>query len=127
MKYFILILFLIFLPQIYYLYRKKTYLDLKNGSRFFIKEESNDIRCRATDYIDLLKDAFLLMKIIDAVGVFNDKQGAMIILIHKEEFLKLIKACNGVRFTVQAYQAIISLKPISIVTGINNIINLIAG
>ena len=49
------------------------------------------------------------MKIIDAVGVFNDKQGAMIILIHQEEFLKLIKACNGVRFTVQAYQAIISL------------------
>ena len=67
------------------------------------------------------------MKIIDAVGVFNDKQGAMIILIHQEEFLKLIKACNGVRFTIQAYQAIISLKPISIVTGINNIINLIAG
>ena len=34
----------------------------------------------------------------NTVGVFNDKQGAMIILIHQEEFLKLIKACNGVRF-----------------------------
>ncbi len=67
------------------------------------------------------------MKIIDAVGVFNDKQGAMIILIHQKEFLKLIKACNGVRFTVQTNQAIISLKPISIVAGIDNIINLIAG
>ena len=93
----------------------------------FIKEESNDIRYRDTGHIDFLKDAFLLMKIIDAVGVFNDKQGAMIILIHQEEFLKLIKACYGVRFTVQTNQAIIGLKPISIVAGIDNIINLIAG
>ena len=93
----------------------------------FIKEESNDIRYRDTSHIDFLKDAFLLMKIIDAVGVFNDKQGAMIILIHQEEFLKLIKACNGVRFTVQTNQAIIGLEPISIVAGIDNIINLIAG
>ena len=44
-----------------------------------------------------------------------------------EEFLKLIKACNGVRFTVQTNQAIIGLEPISIVAGIDNIINLIAG
>ena len=35
----------------------------------FIKEESNDIRYRDTGHIDFLKDAFLLMKIIDAVGV----------------------------------------------------------
>ena len=51
----------------------------------------------------------------------------MFISIHQKQFLKLIKACNGVRFTVQTNQAIISLKPISIVAGIDNIINLIAG
>ena len=51
----------------------------------------------------------------------------MFISIHQKQFLKLIKACNGVRFTVQTNQAIIGLEPISIVAGIDNIINLIAG
>ena len=51
----------------------------------------------------------------------------MIILIHRKQFLKFIKTCNRIRFTVKTNQTIISLKPISIVTGIDNIINLIAG
>lgn len=51
----------------------------------------------------------------------------MIILIHRKQFLKFIKTCNGIRFTVKTNQTIISLKPISIVTSIDDIINLIAG
>ena len=50
----------------------------------------------------------------------------MFISIHQKQFLKLIKACNGVRFTVQANQAIIGLKPIGIVAYIDNIIYFVA-
>lgn len=94
MKYFILILFLIFLPQIYYLYKKKTYLDLKNGSRFFIKEESmiNDNRCKViltnSDGFDIYANRF---------DVENPKAVVQIVhgmLEHSLNYLHFVKFLN---------------------------------
>ena len=94
MKYFILILLLIFIPQIYYLYRKKTYLDLKNGSRFFIKEESmiNDNRCKViltnSDGFDIYANRF---------DVENSKAVVQIVhgmLEHSLNYLHFIKFLN---------------------------------
>ena len=100
MKYFILILFLIFLPQIYYLYRKKTYLDLKNGSRFFIKEESmiNDNRCKViltnSDGFDIYANRF---------DVENPKAVVQIVhgmLEHSLNYLHFIKFLNDRGYAV---------------------------
>lgn len=41
MKYIIIFLILIIVPQVYYAFRYKNYQDLRNGSRFFIKEEKD--------------------------------------------------------------------------------------
>lgn len=94
MKYFILFLFLVFIPQIYYLYRKKTYLDLKNGSRFFIKEESiiKDNRCKViltnSDGFDIYANRF---------DVENPKAVVQIVhgmLEHSLNYLHFVKFLN---------------------------------
>ena len=63
------------------------------------------------------------MIIVDTVAILNNEQVAMIILIHKEEFLKFIIVSDCIGFPVQTVQPIVGLNPVNIFARIHNIVN----
>ena len=67
------------------------------------------------------------MIIVDTVAILNNEQVAMIILIHKEEFLKLIIVSDCICPPVQTVQSIVGLNPVSFISRIHNIVNQITG
>lgn len=99
MKYFIISLILILIPQIFYCFKRLHYKDLKNGSRFFIKEET-----RLKDRTKLIltnADGFDLY--VNRFDVKNPKACVQIVhgmLEHSLNYLDFIKYLNNLGYAV---------------------------
>ncbi|MSS78249.1 alpha/beta hydrolase [Anaerococcus sp. AGMB00486] len=99
MKYIIVLLFFILLPQIFYAFKYKNYKDLKNGSRFFIKEEKNlkdrkKIILTNSDGFDLYVNLFDLEKPKAVVQIIHG------MLEHSLNYLEFAKYLNDKGYAV---------------------------
>ena len=67
------------------------------------------------------------MIIVDAVAILDNEQIAVVILVHKEKFLKLVVVCERIGSPVKAVQSVVWLNPVNLVTGIYDIVNQVTG
>ena len=99
MKYLIIFLILILIPQIFYYFKKLHYKDLKNGSRFFIKEETN-LKDR-TKIVLTNADGFDIY--VNRFDIKNPKGCVQIVhgmLEHSLNYLDFISYLNSIGYAV---------------------------